>query len=190
MLGRIGAVLLTLTLLTVSAAALILARPDPSGKENSDSQPPLEAAPSLSIQRETDLRVLVESFPIPVMSFMSGSSMLFVSGEARDFLLSGGRGRMITLYWQTADGIPMTLESVYPADALGMLDAGYHFSNIAGPTLFGATSVRMENGSNLRLHTATESGLYVVIAPKELAGQLSALSRSLQLFTVREEATP
>ena len=182
--------LLTLTLLTVSAAALILARPDPSEKSDSDSKPPLEAAPSLSIQQETDLRVLVESFPIPVMSFMSGSSMLFVSGEATDFLLSGERGRRITLYWQTADGIPMTLESVYPADALGTLDAGYHFSNIAGPTLFGAASVRMESESNLRLHTTTENGLYVVIAPKELAGQLSSLSRSLQLFTVREEVTP
>jgi len=185
--GRIATAALTVLLLSVSAVALILARPDPSAKSASAAAPALEAGPSLSIQSEMDLRTLVEAFPIPVMSFMSGSSMLFVSGESQDMMVSGERARVVTLYWQTTEGIPLMLESIYPANALSLLDAGYHFSNIAGPMLFGATSVRMENEKNVRLHTATEDGLYVVIAPRELAGQLSALSRSLQLFTVREE---
>ena len=186
LLGRIGGLLLTLTLLSVSAVALILARPDSSSKDTPARALAQEPGASQQIQQEAELPLLIESFPIPVMSFMSGSLMSFVSGESRNVPLSGGYARVITLYWQTAEGVPMMLESICPADALSVLDSGYHFSNIAGPTLFGAASVRMENESNVRLHTATEDGLYVVIAPQELSGQLSALSRSLQLFTVHQ----
>ena len=36
----------------------------------------------------------------------------------------------------------------------------------------------------VRLHTVTDTGVYVVTLPRALAGALSVLSRSIQLFTV------
>ena len=121
------------------------------------------------------------------MSFMGGSGMTFVSASCADEAVNGGFGRVATLYWQTTDGEPMILQSIYPASALSLLDNGYHFSTILGPTLFGVSSVRMENDDTVRVHAATETGLYVVTVPKSLAPKLSSLCRSLQLFRISRE---
>ena len=122
---------------------------------------------------------------------MSGSGMVFVSGNSADVGLDGGFGRVVTLYWQTPDGDPLILRSIYPASALSLLEKDYHFSAIAGPTLFGAGSVRMENADTVRIHAATDTGLYAMIVPKSSAAKISSISRSLQLFSVpREEETP
>ncbi len=174
--------LLTIVLLCAVSFLLILAQPKPDETEKVEPQPLLAASPALQVSRETDLRSLVESFPVPVLSFMSGSGMTFVSGTSADFSLKDGFGRMLTLYWQTAEGEPLILQSIYPASALSLLDNGYHFSTVAGPTLFGVDSVRMENEETVRIHAASETGLYVVTVPKSLSAGLSSLSRSLQLF--------
>ena len=179
--------LLSVSLIVLCGALLVLSQPQPEEKEPAASSPPLSAAPALTIQQETDLRSLVESFPVPVLSFMSGSGMLFVSGTSSDATVSGGFARVASLYWQTADGEPLILQSICPASALSLLESGYHFSTTAGPTLFGSDSVRMENEDTVRIHAATESGLYVVIVPKSLSSKISALSRSLQLFSVPKE---
>ena len=181
------AVLLTVALIAAVGFLLILAQPKSDEKEKAEPQPLLAASPALSISQESELRSLVESFPVPVLSFMSGSGMSFVSATSADAGLDGGFGRVATLYWQTADGEPLILRSIYPASALSLLDSGYHFSSVSGPTLFGAESVRMENADTVRVHAATETGLYTVTVPKSLAPALSSLCRSLQLFTVRQE---
>ena len=176
--------LLTIALIAAVGFLLILAQPRSDEKEKAEPQPYLAASPALNISREPELRVLVEHFPVPVLSFMSGSGMSFVSGTSADVGLEGGFGRTATLYWQTAEGEPMILESIYPASALSLLDNGYHFTSVLGPTLFGTESVRMENGDTVRVHAATDTGLYVVTVPKSLAPKLSSLCRSLQLFSV------
>ena len=166
---------------------LVLAQPKTEDGEKAEPQPLLAASPAVSVTAETELPSLVEGFPIPVLSFMSGSGASFVSGTASDAALSGGFGRVATLYWQTADGEPLILQSIYPASALSLLEDGYHFSTISGPTLFGRDSVRMENAGTVRIHAATDTGLYVVIVPSSAASKISSLSRSLQLFSVRKE---
>ena len=45
----------------------------------------------------------------------------------------------------------------------------------------------MERDGVIRLHTATDSGLYAVTVPENLRADLSTLCRSLQLFTAGEE---
>ena len=179
--------LLSVALIVLVGALLVLAQPKPEDSKKAEPQPLLDASPAVNISVETDLRTLVESFPVPVLSFMSGSGMTFVSGTSYDVGLTGGYGRVAALYWQTADGEPLILESIYPASALSLLEEGYHFSGIAGPSLFGAASVRMENADTVRIHAATDTGLYVVIVPKSAASGISAMSRSLQLFSVRTE---
>ena len=182
--------LFSIVLIAAVGALLVLAQPQKEDKEKAEPQPLLTASPALNIDGETELRSLVESFPVPVLSFMSGSGMSFVSGTSSDAGLSGGFGRVVTLYWQTADGDPLILQSIYPASALSLLDNGYHFRTIAGPTLFGVESVRMENTDTVRVHAATDTGLYVMTVPKSAASGISSLSRSLQLFSVSREEEP
>ncbi len=179
--------LFTIALIAAVGFLLILAQPKSEEKEKAELQPLLAASPALNITQESELRSLVGAFPVPVLSFMSGSGMSFVSATSADTALEGGFGRVATLYWQTAEGEPLMLQSIYPASALSLLDNGYHFSSILGPTLFGVDSVRMENGDTVRVHAATETGLYVVTVPKDLAPKLSSLCRSLQLFSVKQE---
>lgn len=177
---------LSVILMFMAGFLLVLAQPRPDDAEKAEPQPLLAASPALDISRETELRSLVAGFPVPVLSFMSGSGMTFVSGTSADASLDGGFGRVATLNWQTADGEPMRLQSIYPASALSLLDSGLHFSTILGPTLAGVESVRMENSEIVRIHAATDAGLYVVTIPKSLAPKLSSLCRSLQLFSVRQ----
>ena len=179
---------LSIVLILVVCFLLVLSQPRQDDRVRAEPQPLLSASPAVTIRQETDLRSLVGSFPVPVLSFMSGSGMSFVSGTSADVGLSGGFGRVITLYWQTQDAEPMILQSIYPASALSLLEEGdYHFSPVAGPTLFGAQSVRMENAETVRVHAATDTGLYTVILPKSAAAKLSSISRSLRLFTVPKE---
>ena len=182
---KVVTALFSVALIVLIGALLVLAQPKQEDTEKAEPQPLLTASPAMNIEAETDLRSLVESFPVPVLSFMSGSGMSFVSGTSSDAGLEGGYGRVISLYWQTQDGDPLILQSIYPASALSLLEKGYHFSAVAGPTLFGVDSVRMENADTVRVHAATDTGLYVLTVPKSAASKISSLSRSLQLFSVK-----
>ena len=179
--------LLLFVLLALGAAALILAKPQEKTAETAAERPSNVSIPAVTVEAENDLVQLVSGFPAPVMSFMSGSGMTFVSATSADAAVSGGFGRVATLYWQTADGEPLILQSIWPADALSLLQDGYHFSRYLGPSLFGNPSVRMENDDSVRLHVATDKALYVFLVPRSLSGQLNALCRSLQLFTANAE---
>lgn len=178
----IGAVIAA-ALLALLAASLILAKPQGEETETAAARPSQDASPAVSISSENDLVGLISAFPAPVMSFMSGSGMTFVSATSADLAYAGGFARIAVLYWQTAEGVPVTLRTVWPADALSLLEDGYHFMPYAGPALFGDTSVRMENDETVRLHTATDQALYVVLLPRSLSSQVSTLCSSLQLYS-------
>ena len=182
LLRIIGSVIAA-ALLALLAASLILAKPQEEKSETAAARPSENASPAVSIQSESDLVSLISAFPAPVMSFMSGSGMTFVSATSSDVAYGGGFARIAVLYWQTAEGVPVTLRTVCPADALSLLEDGYHFMPYAGPALFGGTSVRMENDETVRLHTATDQALYVVLLPRALSGQVSSLCGSLQLYS-------
>lgn len=181
---RIIGALLALAMLGLACVALILGQPEEK-EEDQTVQPLLSPSPATSIQEEGELRDLVATFPAPVMSFMSGSGMVFVSGTSADAALGGGFGRVLTLNWQTPAGEPVMLQSIYPAEGLELLKGGgFHFSRVAGPTLFGRSSVRMEAEDRIRVHAVTEKGIYTVTVPKGQGERLGAVAQSLQLFTV------
>ena len=179
--------LVFIAVLVLAAVSLILAKPSPEETEAPAAAPSLAASPALEIKNETELYRLVASSPAPVMSFMSGSGMTFVSAVSSDTAVSGNFARNTVLYWQTKDGQPLILQSICPADALSLLEEGYHFSASAGPVLFGNPSVRMEKDDTIRIHTATDQALYVLILPRALSDQIPNLCRSLQLFTVNSD---
>ena len=183
LLLRLFGAALSVILLALLAASLILARPQDEKTETAAALPSSVSRPAVSADQESDLFQLVSDFPAPVMSFMSGSGMTFVSAVSSDAAVSGGFGRIATLCWQTAGGEPMVLRSIWPADALTLLESDYHFTPYAGPTLFGSVSVRMENNDSVRLHMTTDQAIYAVYLPRSLSGQINTLCRSLQLFT-------
>ncbi len=188
-LFRLIGIAVSFVLLALFAFSLIIAKPqeeDPAAAAGADLPSP-EAVPALSVGREQDLPDLISAFPAPVMSFMSGSGMVFVSATSADAAFGGGFARIATLYWQTAEGEPVTLRSIWPADALSLLEDGYHFMPYTGPALFGGTSVRMENDDSVRIHIATDRALYAVLLPRSLSQQAGTLCRSLQLFTAGSE---
>jgi hypothetical protein len=173
-------------LLVLAGASLVLANPQPDQVTQPPApQPALTPYPDVNASTERDLRSLIASFPAPVMSFMSGSGMVFVSGQSEAVPYGGMYGRRITLYWQTREGEPLILQSIYPAEALEIMGMGdYHFSGTAGPALFGRSSVRMEDGGNIRIHVQEEgTGLYVLTLPRQLGASLSGIARSIQLFS-------
>ena len=187
LLRLLTAVLFT-ALMALVAGSLILAKPqEEKAEKDAAATPSPEARPAVSIDLEKDLALIYADFPAPVMSFMSGSGMTFVSATSSDAAVSGGFGRVAALYWQTAEGEPVTLMSIWPADALGLLEGGYHFTQTAGPTLFGTLSARMDNDVSVRIHAATDQALYVVLLPRALSAQAGTLCRSLQLFTVESK---
>ena len=169
LLLRLFGAALSMILLALLAASLILARPQDEKTETAAALPSSVSRPAVSADQESDLFQLVSDFPAPVMSFMSGSGMTFVSAVSSDAAVSGGE--------------PMVLRSIWPADALTLLESDYHFTPYAGPTLFGSVSVRMENNDSVRLHMTTDQAIYAVYLPRSLSGQINTLCRSLQLFT-------
>ena len=171
-------------LLAFLAASLIVAKPQDENRPAASAKPSGQASPAVSAASEQDLPGLISSFPAPVMSFMGGSGMTFVSATSADSAVDGGFGRIAVLNWQTAEGEPVQLRTIWPANALGLLEDGYHFMPYTGPSLFGSISVRMENDSTVRIHTATDEALYVVLLPRSLSAETNALCQSLQLFTV------
>ena len=187
MAGRLTGAILSLAMLAGLYFTLIIGHPQSMKEaEVPSEQPALTASPAMTIGREEELRNLIATFPAPVMSFMSGSGMVFVSGESADAAWKGQFGRILTLYWQTAEGQPLILQSIYPADALELMGKGdYSFSSVSGPSLFGQTTVRMENGETVRIHLQSAGrGLYALTAPRELTDSLGELTRSIQLFVV------
>ena len=146
LLKILGAILF-IGLLVLAAVSLILAKPAPEKTDSSAAALSLAPSPALEIKDETELYCLVAAFPAPVMSFMSGSGMTFVSAVSSDAAVSGSFARNATLYWQTEDGQPLILQSICPADSLSLLEDGFHFSASAGPALFGSPSVRMEKAT-------------------------------------------
>ena len=180
---RIISGILTAILFAAVCFVLVMAHPKPDKEKTGAPQPLLTASPALAVSSMADMKPLVQSFPVPVMTFLDTAGMTFDCASSEDAALPGGTGRIASIWWKTEDGEEVILQSIYPANAFSLLEGGYHFSNVGGPMLFGSQSVRMEKADTVRIHAAVDTGLYVMIVPKSLASQVAALSRSLQLIS-------
>ena len=177
--------LITVLLAMVFYVAVILGEPqevDKAVKPLAD-QPLLQASPAINIEGEGQLSALLAAFPAPVMHPLSGSGLTLTSGTCYDAAFEDGFGRIVSLTYVNDAGQSMTVESIYPARALSLMGRGdYHLAGVAGQSLAGLKSVRMENGASIRLHAQAEEAIYVVTLPKMESSELIALTRPLQLF--------
>lgn len=183
-LRKAAMVLAALLLLGAFYLAVVLGQPQESDApvQADRNQPLLSASPAVTIQEDSRLGDLTGPFPVPVLCAVSGGNLTFLSGVSCDLAYEGGFARRITLTYQTPDGQQLLVESLYPARALSLMGKGdYHMAGVAGQSLAGMQSVRMENDATIRLHAQSETGLYIVTAPRMDSSDLAALTRSLQL---------
>ena len=184
-LTALGTALLTVLLASVFYVAVILGEPQEVEKavEPLMDQPLLQASPAVTIEGEGGLNVLLNAFPVPVMHPLSGSGLSLVSGMSYDTAFENGFGRIVSLTYVDGMGREMTVESIYPARALSLMGRkDYHLAGVAGQSLAGLKSVRMENNTSIRLHAQAEDAIYVVTVPKMESQELIGFTRSLQLF--------
>lgn len=177
--------LLTVLLASVFYVAVILGEPQEVEKvvEPLTDQPLLQASPAVNIEGEGGLAVIVNAFPAPVMHPLSGSGLTLRSGVSYDAAFEDGFGRIVSLTYADGSGREMTVESIYPARALSLMGRrDYHLAGVAGQSLAGLKSVRMENDAAIRLHAQAEDAIYVVTVPKMESQELIGFTRSLQLF--------
>ena len=179
---RIIGTVIAIAVMALLAVSLIIAKPQDGDPAPAAARPLTNASPAVTIEDELDLSQLFAAFPAPVMSFMGGSGMTFVSASCADAAIEGGFGRIATLNWQTAEGEPVKLRSIWPASALDLLEDGFHFMPYTSPALFGSSSVRMENDQTVRIHAATDQALYEVLLPRALSPETGNICRALQLY--------
>lgn len=177
--------LLLCAVLVLVSLLIIVGMPEKEDPAPVLADPVLSASPAINITAESELYKLYLSFPAPVMSYLSGSGMTFVSASSADTSLSGCLTRVITQVWRSPEEDEIELLSVCPRSSLEILQSGdWHFSKLAGPELFGQKSVRMESDEKIRLHTQTDQGLYIITVSKAAKERLAAIARSLQLFSL------
>ena len=179
---RIVGTVIAIAVMALLAASLIIAKPQDEDPAPAAARPFTNASPAVTIEDELDLSQLFAAFPAPVMSFMGGSGMTFVSATCADATVDGGFGRVATLNWQTAEGEPVRLRSIWPAGALDLLEGGYRFMPYTSPARCGSSSVRMESDQTVRIHAATDQALYEVLLPRALSPETGNICRALQLY--------
>ncbi len=179
--------LLTIVLLAAFYIAVIMGNPqeaESSAITARQDQPLLEAMSSpVLISEQSQLGILLQEFPAPVMAAMNSTVLIFEQGLCQDVPYENGLGRTVTLTYRTAEGAAVTVASIYPARALELIGKdGYTISGTAGLPLAGLRSVRMEKSGALRMHAQGSDALYVVTLPEMSSGALRTLTSTLQLF--------
>ena len=181
--GRILSRLLTGVSLLLTAATfflfVVMTTPQESEHAILTDQPLTAAAPAVQIAGDAQLHTLLESFPVPVLCNMSGHGLTLVSGASCDVPFEDGVARRATLTYALADGRTLTLESIYPARALALIERdGY---SLVGAVQFaGLDAVRMVREDSIRVHAQHSEALYVLTAPQMDYGELSALMAGVQ----------
>lgn len=164
--------------------AVVLGQPQESQQESVlADQPVLGAAAAQSIAGDDQLQSLLQTFPVAVLCAPGSPTLTLESGHSYDLTFENGYGRITRLIYRSQEGVQVQVDSIYPARALALMDgAGYRLSGVAGQSLAGMRSVRMENGSAIRLHAQSAEGLYAVTLPRSAEGSIAALIRPLQLL--------
>lgn len=169
--------------------AVVLGQPqeNPEKVVVSQTQPVLTASPAVTLTAESELNAMLQAFPAAALYAVDGSGLTLTGGMSYDAAYEDGFARIMILNYTTdVNGrqVAMSVQSIYPARAMEFVQKGdYHIAHVAGQSLAGMQSVRMEDGEHIRLHAQAEEGIYVLTVPAMTADELAAVTRSLQLYT-------
>ncbi|MBE5803868.1 MAG: hypothetical protein E7316_05090 [Clostridiales bacterium] len=185
--------LLAVVLVAVFYVAVVLGHPqeNPEKVVVSQDQPVLTASPAQSLTTAAGLEAMLQVFPVPALYAVEGSELTLTAGMSYDAAYEDGFARIMLLNYSTqlnGQTVQLSVQSIYPARALEFVPKGdYHIAGVAGQPLAGMQSVRMEDGTGIRLHAQAAEGIYVLTVPVLTADELAAVTRSLQLYAPREE---
>ncbi len=180
-------VLLTLALMCTFFLAVIMGQPQP-GPEGAAQPLPSPLAAGLRIASGDHLNDLLSAFPAPMMAAMNTHALLFVQGDVADVPFEDGVARVATLLYATQDGQAVTVQSIYPARAIGVLGKnGLTISGNAGQPLAGLPSIRMDSESLVRMHAQGEEALYAVTMPAASSAAMRQITSAMQLYQSADE---
>ena len=184
------AVLLTLlavVLFFVFYIAVVMGQPQTDSRGGAPAvnmhQPlPAPLPAPLALSSDQELGRLAEAFPAPVM-FAGSKALTFLQGECADVPFEEGVARVVTLTYRTADFDTLTVQSIYPARALSLLNKdGRSFTGMSTDNMAGMKFVTMKDATTLRLHAQGEEALYVFTTPVAERGTLDQWTNALQLY--------
>lgn len=192
-LKTVLASLLMMVVVAVFYLAVILGQPqaDPDAVVVSTDQPVLTASPAATLSSADELEALLQAFPVPALYAADASALALNGGNSYDMAYEDGFARILTLSYTTGTGARVEVQSIYPARALDFVPKGdYHIGEVAGQSIAGLESVRMENDQFIRLHVQAAEGIYVLTVPTMTADELAGVTRALQLYVVPQEEKP
>ena len=190
-LERVAMLLFVLFCVAAFYLVVILAEVPEEVEQTAQATQPAQTVLSPSspqkITSAAEVGSLIEGFPAPVLSFAQSPDLSFVDGLANDLAYEGAFARVVTLRYETAYGQEVTVQSIYPADALTLLgqDGLSLGQNLTG-ALAGMTAVRMESDTKIRLHVRGQSALYAMTAPKMDEEVFSSLTKLAQLIQIEK----
>lgn len=185
------AALLTVVLMAVFYLAVILGQPqeNPDAVIVSQDQPLLTASPAVTLASAQELEGMLQAFPVAALYAADTSQLTLAGGASYDLAYGSGFARVLALSYTTASGERVEVQSIYPARALELVKRGdYRLSTSLGQSLGGFQSVRMEDGTSIRLHVQAAEGIYVLTVPTMTAEELTAITRALQLYAPPQKA--
>lgn len=188
--------LLAVVLTGVFYIAVVMGQPpeDVTGAEEATARLAQQALPEplagpVIIGSEAELAVLAQVFPAPVM-FAGGASakVTFAGGVCEDVPFEDGVARVVTLTYRTEAFDTLTVQSIYPARALPLLDKeGRTFTGVIHDKMAGYDYVAMQDAATYRLHAQGEEALYVFTAPRIDIAALDRWTNALQLYRAEEK---
>ena len=186
-IGRLLLKLLGVASAVVLAAffyvAVVMGQPQDTGESTLQEQPLLSEQPMTVLSELSQLESLVRDFPVAVLLSTGSGGLTLEYAAAYSTPFEDGYGRITRLIYRADNDLTVQVDSIYPARALSLIEGtGYTLSGTTGHTIAGMKTVRMENGTSIRLHGQTSEGLYVITLPKEADGSIASLVRSLQLM--------
>ena len=141
---------------------------------------PLEQV--IELNSEEEIRSLAEIFPAPVM-YAGGKTLTFTGGSCEDVPFEDGVARVVTLTYRTEDFDTLTLQSIYPARAVSLLEQeGYTFTGMTTDKMVGLHYVAMQSAINIRLHAQGDEALYVLTLPAARSDMVEQWTDDLQLY--------
>ena len=183
-LKRICLGVLGLLALALVYVFLLLGEPDSMAVEAPPLQEEKIRVPMAAIQAtgSADLPGLAASFGKPILALYGGLSLQKCT--LYDTAFQGTYARRAVLEYAFEDGQMLLVESLRPAQAVALLEAGRQasLSLYSLYALAGIDAVRMDNPQSICIFGQQEGAVYAVTCPKARSGDLAALLKQTTLL--------
>ena len=179
---RVGTVLLIVLSLVFAYLFLLLGEPDEEAKNASRLPEEVIQMPMSPFEApgESNIVNLADTFGYPVLSLYQGVQMR--KARIFDTAFEGGYARCVTLTYAFEDGTQLTVESIRPTEAVGLIgQEGYTLDATALYTIGGLNAARMENDVNICVFAQSDTAVYAVTCPRTHREELASILRQTML---------